>query len=223
MGYTNALKGIKKIFVAQIIAIIVTLLTAGTTLLFNVTKEFFDNEATILSSPFGVAGVSLSFVSVIMMGLMTVFGIIGSFQASRNEPEFKKSLMCCVAVGVLSFIGSFFQIPNGTLYTIFVSAGMIVEMFVMIFAISGIINLAVNCERADVAEKGDRVMRILVGIYLISAIDTLIFRIFALSDHSQIVSLIVGAVDLILNVVQYIVYLKYLKQAFIMLQSLDGE
>ena len=66
-------------------------------------------------------------------------------------------------------------------------------------------------------------MRILVGIYLISAIDTLIFRIFALSDHSQIVSLIVGAVDLILNVVQYIVYLKYLKQAFIMLQSLDGE
>ena len=152
-----------------------------------------------------------------------IFNFIGFYQASKDEAEFKKAMICAIIVGVFSLIGFVFQIPNGTVYTIFSAASTIFEMFVMIFSISGLINICINQKRTDLAQKGDKLLKFLVITYIISSIDALVIRIFELSTHAKIISVIVGIIDFVLTVVQFVLYIRYLTQTLQMFKLGDGE
>ncbi len=219
MKYKNAGKGIKKAVIGQILAIISTFLGNGMALFLSVSSRVFGESYKEPSVLFISVSVFLGIASLCFIALKSVFSFIGYLQASRDEPEFKKATICVLTSGVLLIIGFFLQIKNGTLYTILNSASMIIEMFVMVFAISGVVNLSNSCERTDVAEKGDSVLRVLLVTFIFSALDALVIRIFELSENAWTVSLIIGTVDLILSFIQIIIFVRYLRQASKMLQN----
>lgn len=210
MKYLNAEKGIKKVYISQVFAIIAAAVSGCAELLLEV---FNNNITDFLTRHLGVilAGFAFSVILIALIVLFNIIGFLGYCQASKDEPIFKKSMFCVAASGVLTLIGIFFKIPNGMLHSIFTNAGTIVEMFVVVFAVSGLMELCGNCGRDDLSETGDRMLKMLVVTYIISSVIALIIRIFELSAQAKIVSVIFGAVDLIMIVLRYALYMRYLR------------
>ncbi len=217
MSYSNARKGIKKVYCAQLFTIIATLFSGGFGLLLVVVEFFFKDDDAVVNLLFGAAIIFTMLLYVAALALSSVIGIVGYAQASRDEPEFKKAMFCALAVGVLTLFGFFFQIPNGMISTILSSAGAIVEMFVMIYVFCGLVRICENFGRHDMTKRAWRVLNLLVSIYIVSAVNALVIRIFELSSHAQSVSVLVGAIDLTLNIIQYILYMKYLRRVLRMI------
>ena len=216
-------KGIKKIVIGQYFSIVATSLLGITSILLNVFKI---NADLLKSNFYGIllaASIVIGFVFIGSMVISVIFSFLGFYQASKEEDDFKKAMICAVIVGVFSLIGYFFQIPNGTVYTIFSAASTIFEMFVMIYSISGLINISVRHKRTDLVETGDKLLKFLVITYIISSIDALVIRIFELSTHAKIISVIVGIIDFVLTVVQFVLYIRYLTQTLQMFKLGDGE
>ena len=223
MRFPNAEKGIRKIYFAEIFAICAAVLSGATTLLLdNLTQHIKDAEPFVVSSLKTFSTLFAS-ASLVMMTLTAVFAFIGYVQAGQDEVEFRKAMICAVANGVLVIVGMFFQISNGTLYTTLNAAAPIVEMFVMIFGLTGLINIAERCERTDMVERGSTVLQIVVATYIISSLNALIIRIFELAAPTKIIALVTGLVDLALSIVQYIIYLRYLKASLKLLRALPAE
>ena len=223
MKYFNAKKGLKKVYISQVFAIIAAVLSSLTVLFIGLFKIGFADSVAASVLEFAVLTFAFGLSMIIMVILTNLFGIIGYFQAAKDEPEFRKAMLCMIASGALVIIGSVFQLPNGTLYTIFTSAGTIVEMFVMVFSISGIIKISDSFENTKMSGRGDFLLKVLVATYIISSIDTLIVRIFELSDQAKIVSVILDVIDLALIVLRYVLYLRYLRAAMRMITENDAD
>ncbi|MBQ5347437.1 MAG: hypothetical protein IIU39_05260 [Ruminococcus sp.] len=222
MNCVNAIKGIKKIILAQFFAIITALLTSGTALLLSLCLWLSKDVYSIVATPLGKAGIGLGLISMISVVLTAVISFIGYIQASKDEAEFRKSMICTLIMGALTLIGTFFKIPNGFISTILNSAGTVFEMFVMIFAISGAVKLLEKTEETALAERGDKVLDILVVTYIITLIFSLIIRIFELSSNIKNVSIIIGAVSLGISIFQYVVFIKYFKQTLNALKKTEN-
>lgn len=218
MKYPNAKKGIKKVYIAQIFALSATLFSSASWLLISFSVDFID-DISFLLSPLGGANILLAFLSSSLLIITAVLSFLGYFQASKDEREFKRSMICILLFGVFTVIGSMFKVPNGMISTILNSAGTIFEMFVMIYATSGIINLSEKCERPDLAKKGEVILRFFVISYIIYALTTIAIRIFELSTHLRFVLVIAGAISFILSIIQIIVYMKYLSLTKKMLEN----
>ncbi len=218
MDYLYIEKGIKKVYISQIFAIIAALLIGCTELVTSVYKNIIkgssekDSWIMILSLAVGV----VLLASVITSNLI---GMIGYYQASMYDPLFKKSMYCALTSCILTVVGELLQIPNGMLYTVFTASAMIVEMFVMVFAIAGLVNLSESQGWSDLSEKGDRLLKLLAVTYIISAVNALIIRIFELSAESKMISFIINVIDSCLIIIRYILYLRYLKGNILMLNN----
>lgn len=218
MEYHNTEKGIKKVYISQIFAIIAALLIGCTELVTSVYKNIIkgssekDSWIMILSLAVGV---------VLLAAVITsnLIGMIGYYQASKDDPLFKKSMYCALTSCILTVVGELLQIPNGMLYTVFTASAMIVEMFVMVFAIAGLVNLSESQGWSDLSEKGDRLLKLLAVTYIISAVNALIIRIFELSAESKMISFIINVIDSCLIIIRYILYLRYLKGNILMLNN----
>lgn len=218
MDYLYIEKGIKKVYISQIFAIIAALLIGCTELVTSVYKNIIkgssekDSWIMILSLAVGV---------VLLAAVITsnLIGMIGYYQASMYDPLFKKSMYCALTSCILTVVGELLQIPNGMLYTVFTASAMIVEMFVMVFAIAGLVNLSESQGWSDLSEKGDRLLKLLAVTYIISAVNALIIRIFELSAESKMISFIINVIDSCLIIIRYVLYLRYLKGNILMLNN----
>ena len=218
MDYLSIEKGIKKVYISQIFAIIAALLIGCTELVTSVYKNIIkgssekDSWIMILSLAVGV---------VLLAAVITsnLIGMIGYYQASKDDPLFKKSMYCALTSCILTVVGELLQIPNGMLYTVFTASAMIVEMFVMVFAIAGLVNLSESQGWSDLSEKGDRLLKLLAVTFIISAVNALIIRIFELSAESKMISFIINVIDSCLIIIRYILYLRYLKGNILMLNN----
>ena len=218
MDYLYIEKGIKKVYISQIFAIIAALLIGCTELVTSVYKNIIkgssekDSWIMILSLAVGV---------VLLAAVITsnLIGMIGYYQASMYDPLFKKSMYCALTSCILTVVGELLQIPNGMLYTVFTASAMIVEMFLMVFAIAGLVNLSESQGWSDLSEKGDRLLKLLAVTYIISAVNALIIRIFELSAESKMISFIINVIDSCLIIIRYILYLRYLKGNILMLNN----
>ena len=218
MDYLYIEKGIKKVYISQIFAIIAALLIGCTELVTSVYKNIIkgssekDSWIMILSLAVGV---------VLLAAVITsnLIGMIGYYQASMYDPLFKKSMYCALTSCILTVVGELLQIPNGMLYTVFTASAMIVEMFVMVFAIAGLVNLSESQGWSDLSEKGDRLLKLLAVTFIISAVNALIIRIFELSAESKMISFIINVIDSCLIIIRYILYLRYLKGNILMLNN----
>ncbi len=224
MRYINTKNGIKKILAGQFFMVIAAVLLSGTALLISIIMNTSIETEDINLPILGTLGIlSFGFVSVIATLTSAVLCFLGYTRAAKDEPEFKKAVGCTIALGALTVFGSVFKIPNGTLSTIFSSAGTIVEMFIIIFSLSGIVNISAGCDRTDMVDRGDRLLKIMIATYIISAMDALVIRIFELSSQARIISVLFGTVDLIISLIQYVLYILYLKQSVKMIEAVNGE
>lgn len=221
MKFPNAEKGIKKLIISVIFSIIAAVLINVPMISVNIMAMMGGDPSAVSDTPLWFFVINSSFAALTAQAFALVLSIIGYIQASNDEKDFKKAMVCSLAGGAMFVFISFFQILNTTLSTILSAASMILEMFVMIYSVTALIHLSEQCDREDMVKKGNTLLKFLVCTYIIAALNALIIRTFELSSKSIIVAVVIGVIDLVLNIAQFILYLSYLKKTAKMLAGAE--
>ncbi|MEE0956960.1 MAG: hypothetical protein UH734_02605 [Ruminococcus sp.] len=214
MKLLNAEKGIKKIIVSEIVAILAAVMSSAASLFLGI--QLSVDQISVVNpwtdAGWGTWGLVSGLIAISFLLIQLGFGFVGYVQAARDEACFKNAMICTIAGSVLMIVGSSVQSASSTVSTVLSASGTIVEMFVMVYAIIALLHLAEKCDRPDMINMGTLMLKILVITYIVSALNALIIRIFELSSHARIVAVVTGAVDLVLSVMQYVLFMVYLQK-----------
>ncbi len=221
MRYPNAAKGVSRIFSAEILNLIFGILitVSGVCALLTNYAEKAGTEVEkipafwIMTGSFLVGGV-LKLISIIM-------NIVGISNASKDEENFKNALLFLV-LGMIATAGSItvsVLVKESEMTTgILDSIAKLLEVFVYIFVVSGIVKLADRYNRGDISAAGTNVLKILILVNVIVLIAGFIVSVMG-GQAASIVTAVLTIIAGILSVVQYIMYLSLLAKAKKMLQE----
>lgn len=213
MRFPNAASGVKKIFTAEILALIseILLLIAGVLVVIALgaaQNNANDSLALGTLAGFAIFGFGATVIAVIAF----ILKIVGISQASKDENSFKTAIICLIIGIVGSLVYSIFQTSSPTVASIGNLIYQLMNLFVTIFVISGIIKLADQLNDGVVSAKGSTLLKLITVIYALTIIANIIVLILG-GYAVSIVAAIIYLIALILTVVQYIMYLVYLANA----------
>ena len=160
MRFPNAYKGIKRIYLGEIMGLIATALTvvsSAAVMAFGLNDPVPDGaprEGTLAIAAV-LAAVLLAVIVLALAAL--VVHLTGIISARKDEAHFSTALITMLSTLVFSFAASFLTKNNPEIRRWFTLGGMLCGMFTSFFSLSGIASLAK--EMADgtmkaMAEKG---------------------------------------------------------------------
>ena len=206
MRFPKAYAGVKKIFTSEILSLISTIL------LVIVAAVAAVSESGELSSgkDGAVAVVAIVGLIAIVLGFIsTILQLVGLHSASKNESAFKTAFFFALIMLIVSGIGSAVATKNEN--SIISDLPGLLNIFVFLFTVSGISNLARKLGREDMASFG---IKILV-LQIILSILSFVLQVFKTGSLEGVLSVIA----ILLTAIVYIIYLIYLAKAKKMLQA----
>ncbi len=213
MRFPNAASGVKKIFTAEILALISEILLLFAGVLVVIALGAAQNNANDSLALGTLAGFAIfGFGATVIAIIAFILKIVGISQASKDENSFKTAIICLIIGIVGSLVYSIFQTSSPTVASIGNLIYQLMNLFVTIFVISGIIKLADQLNDGVVSAKGSTLLKLITVIYALTIIANIIVLILG-GYAVSIVAAIIYLIALILTVVQYIMYLVYLANA----------
>ena len=210
MRFPNAASGVKKIFTAEILALISEILLLFAGVLVVIALGAAQNNANDSLALGTLAGFAIfGFGATVIAVIAFILKIVGISQASKDENSFKTAIICLIIGIVGSLVYSIFQTSSPTVASIGNLIYQLMNLFVTIFVISGIIKLADQLNDGVVSAKGSTLLKLITVIYALTIIANIIVLILG-GYAVSIVAAIIYLIALILTVVQYIMYLVYL-------------
>ncbi len=217
MKFPNAFSGSKKLFVAEILALITAVLVIiGALVAFGSIKKLAAGEGDVGTL---LGGGALILIGGIVGILAIIFQFIGVTACSKDEPKFKMALTALIVELVASTISSF---TNGTVKYIFEAIQIIASVAAIYFVITGFITLANKLGRSDVASFGKITLYVSIGVLALSAILTIITGILTPSDLTAATAEqlskyktanVLSLVSSILSIAQIAIYLLFIKKS----------
>ena len=212
MTFPNAYNGVKKLFTAEILALIagvcaviaalgVILLAAG------------KGGGMVLAIIFSLASLVLFIIGYIMM-------LVGMKRAGRDENRFNQAFIVAIAVLVLSVVSSIFTsagVGGGIPSAIMDFVKKIGDVVIAILIINGIQNLAAQIGDNQIIKKGTTLLVILAIVNGIAALISLVTAFIGgtfVNTAAAVLALISG----ILSVIYYILFIIYLGKSKKMLE-----
>ena len=221
MSFPNAAKGVKKIFVAEILHLIGTIpfLVGG----IMMTKGLMSSGWDGLS--FFLYGIGFTIASLPIYAVATFVSRAGIINASHDESYFEKARI--INVGIVTSVGACLimaSMLSGAALVYFggillYAAAELVNIFVLIYAIGGIIRLADQLNRGDISVKGSIVLKFLIVINALAFIAPIIALFSVLFNADLLVAVIILAAAQALELIKYIIYLIFLAQVKKMLKE----
>lgn len=222
MKFENAYVGIKKVFTAQILALIASACVLVAAILLGVGVATGTSGGAIAG---GVIGSIISIGGAVISIIALIINLVGLNTASKDEDKFKTAFILSIInliIGILLGLGSL--IPFITTISPFIQvARTILDFLIIYYVIEGIKNLATKCGRQDVYDMGKKLFILLSVVYIVSVLCSLAVSIGgsvqAILEISGVLSIVVS----IASIVGYIIYLVYLKKAVNMLETAKAE
>ena len=217
MRFPNAAKGVSRIFLAEILALIASVVMFIATFMGILT--FAANETGAANGVIGAGIGMLGFLTAAgFLGIISfILNIVGIVNASKDEESFRSALMCTVVGIIVSVIGSIFS-ANVFVYDICGIISRLMSLIVTVLVILGIIRLADRLHNAAVSANGRMQLKLIVAIYCVSIIASIVVA-FLGGQAASTVAGIVAIVSAVLSIVQYILYLIFLSKAKKMLEN----
>ncbi len=208
MRFPNAHEGVKKIFTAEILMIIVTI---GTVIVSGISMSGDRSEGAI-----GAAAIILVAAGVISI-IAFIMNLLGIIQARKDEQQFTYALYAVIGGIVASLVQSAFP-NNGLVVDAANTVSSICSALATYFVIGGILNLAEQLGNADMIAKGKRARIIVVTLWLIVVILQLLGTIFGTgNDTLMLIESVLLVAAGVLSIILYFVYLSYLSKSRTML------
>ena len=218
MRYPNAAKGIKKIYLAEILsilaavlAIVLVIIAAANKVDVNMTGE----EATqaLQSANAGAPFVILGAFMIVLMIVSFFMNFIGISNASKDEEGFRRALWVLVASIVFSVVGGLLENTNPKIASWLNVPAKLFELVVMIYVLEGIANLANNLGKRDIAGMSVQCKTWLMSALVLSAAAEFFV---ALGTTGSAFNTASGVAAALLQIVAYVVYLRVLNKARLM-------
>ncbi len=214
MQYPNAYKGIGKILTAEMLDLIIALLMIITGIVGAAGAAKIKDPSTITDAEAaGLAGAGiLLLISGIVAIVSFVLYLIVLNAARKDEQCFNVAFYASLAGIVISILSSAFE-SNKTVADLFTTLGDIAALCVTIYVIQGIITLAKKLGNTEMANKGNRLFKIIIAVQLISLVLTLLKGFLSKNATTNMIGSILAIVAGVLSIVYIVVYLKYLSAA----------
>jgi len=216
MRFPNAYKGVSKLFLAEILSLIASIVgvIAGVLALGVVAMEEVDPSAvTDGVIAVGAGSAIIALVAGIVMIIAFVLTLVGLVQAKKDDDGFKLALIFALICIVLSIVSSILTSVNP-----YVSGWMsfvvtIFELCVFEYVVIGIMSLSNQLGDQGMVSFGAKVRMLISILYII----LLIIRLFG--NINVAFAGVVSIIGAILELVVYIGYLIYLAKAKKMLAN----
>lgn len=206
MTLPNAYKGVKKIFVAEILQLIGSVLTlVGLTMLVGGAGAYLETGGDASAVSTVATGGIFTLLAPCLAILALVLNLVGLKQASADEPDrMGKAFTCAIIALVLSFVVVVFVLMHWGGASFLNALSDLAEMCAIIFTIMGVSEVTQNIARQDVADMGPKILTISVIAIVASIIAGIV---------GNVIGGVASIIALVLMMVAYVVFLVFLGRA----------
>ena len=218
MRYPNAAKGIKKIYIAEILGILAAVLlivmvsmTAASGVDKGMSGEAVAQtmQAADMGTPFVVLGV----VMMLVMLASYILNLMGISNAAKDEEGFKRALWVELASIVFGIVAAVLESNNPRIANWLKVPSTLFEVVVTFFVLEGIGNLARNLGKKEIVDLSAQCrIWLLCALVLSAAAEVFV----ALGTAGTTLSTTSGVAAALLQIVAYVVYLRVLNKARLM-------
>ena len=209
-SYPNAKKGINRIFLGELIAILGMVIIAIGSGILAVKGQTMTDLSTYTS------GANIAALVILIGGLMVLvaflFKFFGISKASIDEGDFKKALALLVIGFVASIVHS---AVDGRIEVVAEIANILTnvcELLVTIFIISGIKSLAEKVNDRHVFDMCNRTYKLIIAVYVLIIALTVV-ALFVTNETMAVIAGLIALAIAILAIVAIIVFLSLLNNA----------
>ena len=209
MQFPNALEGVKKIYKAEIIALIGAIVGFVAALLGLIGAQS--------GSVGGLAGAGVLIIAMSVLFIIAfIMNIVGLNKAKPDEVNFKNALYMVFVGIVLSIVVGATQ--EGTLiHTLGESLSNICNLLVNYLVATALLNLANRLGDAAVAQKAKSVRTLLTIVWVIALVLQVLGDAF--TSKAGTIAVVLALIASIVEIIAYIVYLGLLSKARGMLEA----
>ena len=209
MRFPNAFRGIKKIWLAELlmllaavvgIIMVIVMATNGT----MVGEDIIINES--VKTPIAILGIVTAVIALVAF----ILNLVGLINANNDDPAFRIALLVTILGIVASAISAIWS-NNETLNKWMDTAITICSLFASYYVLTGIANLAEKMSDAATKALALKSRTLVEGSFCATALFKLIISIFKIQEGSTI-STILAVIALLLELVSYILYLRALNK-----------
>ena len=217
MKFPNAAKGISKIFTSEILALIATIATGVATILAAVMYASAKTNSTAGAAASGIGTLVLVLGASVLLVIALILKIVGVVQTSKDEDSFKMIIYLTIFTLIVAVIAAIFS--RVTFLNNIANAVSAIGSFVTtLLIILGIGNLGVQVGNDEVIDKCSSQFKLILGIGIVALLARF-FCIFLPTVPAQGIVIALAVVALVLNIIQYILYLSLLSKAKKMLND----
>ena len=209
MRFPNAFRGIKKIWLAELlmllaavvgIIMVIVMATNGT----MVGEDIIINES--VKTPIAILGIVTAVIALVAF----ILNLVGLINANNDDPAFRIALLVTILGIVASAISAIWS-NNETLNKWMDTARTICSLFASYYVLTGIANLAEKMSDAATKALALKSRTLVEGSFCATALFKLIISIFKIQSGSTIHT-ILAVIALLLELVSYILYLRALNK-----------
>ena len=209
MRFPNAFRGVKKIWLAEMLMLLAVIL--GIVLVFviagNCTIDGDDVEITGAETPIAILTIGAALVALIAF----VLNLVGLINARKDDSGFRIALLVTVLGIIASAISSIWGNDNKNLAKWMEIAITICSMWASYYVLTGIANLAEQYPDPKTKELALKSRTLVEGSFCATAIVKFIINIFNIKDGSTIYT-ILAIVAALLELASYVLYLRALSK-----------
>lgn len=217
MKFPNAAKGISKIFTSEILALIAAIATGVASILAAVMYASAKTNSTAGAAASGIGTLVLVLGASVLLVIALILKIVGVVQTSKDEDSFKMIIYLTIFTLIVAVVAAIFS--RVTFLSNIANAVSSIGGFVTtLLIILGIGNLGVQVGNDEVIDKCSSQFKLILGIGIVALLARF-FCIFLPTIPAQGIVIALAVVALVLNVIQYILYLSLLSKAKKMLND----
>lgn len=218
MRYPNAAKGIKKIYLAEILgilalvlAIVMAIMVAGSHVDTSISGEEAAQalQAANVGTPFVIVGVVMMLLTLVSY-FMNLSGVVN---ASKDDEGFKRALWALLASIAFGVVAAILENSNAKVASWLKVPSTLFELVVTIYVLEGIGNLARNLGKNDIADLSKQCRTWMMCALVLSAAAE---AFVALGTTGSALNTTSGIAASLLGIVAYVVYLRVLNKARLM-------
>lgn len=213
MTFPKAERGIKIVFLAQISFMLASVFSTASAIGNMINYYIYINfpKEDLLLAPFLI----IAILAVIFLLAGFALTIIGVLKASGENENFKVALYSILFGVALSIIGMIWSGDNavGTITGLLTT---LTSFLAIIYVIQGIRSLSLKLDKKEMDQTGSRLYTLFSVFYVIETCSNIAILIFNDNSSFIIVSLLQIFFN-IMSVVQYLIFMLYLRKAIKML------
>ena len=206
MNFPNAANGVKKIFASEVMILFAAIFSLITALMTFTAFVAASNNSVMGGIAAGSGVAIFGFASLILFVAGYITNFIGIKKASADEEDFKK------VIGLVAVIISVLLSENKMLSSACDIINNVAQLFVTVYVIQGIRNIAVKIGDSEVDSKGGDIFKVILCIYTLIFLSKAI-SIFFPTSTGTVLSVVLVIMAGFLSIVQYVLYLSYLSRA----------